>query len=515
VTGAREEQAGAESFRAGGARLSVEPPLGLPMIGFVRRHQPAQASAGDLEVTVAAFERGTTRALVIGVDTLGIQGEEADALRGRVAAATGADPAAVLLNWNHTHCAPPGGRSLLRLCGTIEGESRDASLAYVGFLHEQVIAAARLAVSRLEEARVTWGLGSCDLAVNRRERTAEGRVILGWNEDGIVDRQVPVLQAQRRDGSAIATVVGYGCHTVAVGPDVLAYSADYPGPLRDAVRDWTGGECVYLQGAAGNVLPRVGFATDFAPAAEMGRRLALAALGALAGRDAWATEHARIADGSVTPISRYERRVLPSPLPALEAVELDVELPLLPLPTAQEIAALRADADAALDAAVAAGAGPGEVNVLRYETTWAQMTEQAIQDGSARQAVSGPVHALRIGDGAIVTGPGEIFSEIGMAVRERSPAAVTLYAGYTNDIITYFAAASAYPHGGYEPGYGNRSFGLPAQVTPECDGRLVAAGLDALAQLFPDAPPRAAGDDLLAAGRPLQPPPTPTASPSR
>lgn len=507
----------ATSFRAGAARLPVEPPLGLPMIGFVRRHEPAQASAGDLEVTAVAFERDATRALVIGVDTLAIQGEEADALRARVAAATGAEPAAVLLNWNHTHCAPPGGRSLLRLCGTLEQELGDAALAYVDFLHDQVVAAARLAVSRLEDARVTWGLGHCDLAVNRRERTAEGRVILGWNEDGIVDRQVPAMQAQRRDGSAIATVVGYGCHTVAVGPDVLAYSADYPAPLRDAVREWTGGECVYLQGAAGNVLPRVGFARSLEPATRMGRRLALAALGALAGRDAWATEHARVADGSVTPISRYVKRTLPTPPPALEAVELDVELPLLPLPSPEEIAALRAAADAALEAAVATGADPGEVNVLRYESTWARMTEQAIRDGSARPSVNGPVHALRIGDGAIVTGPGEIFSEIGLAVRERSPAAVTLYAGYTNDLITYFASASAYPHGGYEPGYGNRSFGLPAQVAPECDGLLVGAGVDALARVFADAPAVSsrADDDLLASGRPLAPPPFPIATPGR
>lgn len=511
-------QAGPEaaSFRAGAARLPVEPPLGLPMIGFVRRHQVADGSAGDLEVTAVAFERGATRALVIGVDTLAIQGEEADALRGRVAAATGAAPAAVLLNWNHTHCAPPGSRRLLRLCGTVEEELAGACGDYVDFLHEQVIAAARIAVSRLEEARVTWAAGSCDLAVNRRERTPQGRTILGWNEEGIVDRQVPVLQAQRRDGSAIATVVGYGCHTVAVGPDVLAYSADYPGPLRDAVRDWTGGECVYLQGAAGNVLPRVGFATDFAPAAAMGRRVALAALSALDGRDAWAHRFARVADGSVTPISRYVREPLQTPAPALEAVELDVELPLQPLPAHDEIAALRAAADAALDAAVARGADPGEVNVLRYEATWARMSEQAIADGTATASVGGPVHALRIGDGAIVTGPGEIFSEIGLAVRERSPAAVTLYAGYTNDLITYFATAAAYPAGGYEPGYGNRSFGLPSQVAPECDARLVRAGLDALAQVFPDVaalPP--AGDDLRASGRAPAVPGAPVERPSR
>ncbi len=43
---------------------------------------------------------------------------------------------------------------------------------------------------------------------------------------------------------------------------------------------------------------------------------------------------------------------------------------------------------------------------------------------------------------------------------------MTLYAGYTNGIVTYFPTAAEFPLGGYEPDYGNRSFGQVAQVTP-------------------------------------------------
>ena len=156
--------------------------------------------------------------------------------------------------------------------------------------------------------RPAWGVGRCDEAVNRRERLADGRVILGWDPDGMVDPQVPVLQLQRRDGSALATLVGFGCHTVAAGPEVLAYSADFAGPLRAAVRAWTGGECVFLQGAAGNVLPRVAFAPTLGPARAMGRRLALAALAAVADRPAWGRAFDRSHDGSVTPFHLYRPR---------------------------------------------------------------------------------------------------------------------------------------------------------------------------------------------------------------
>src|SRR5205823_1614179 len=120
-------------------------------------------------------------------------------------------------------------------------------------------------------------------AVNRRQRDEDGMVRkIGWNPSGLVDLSVPCLQATRPDGSAIATVVGYGCHTVTTGIGLLSYSPDYPGPLRDLVRQVTGGECVFLQGAGGNVMPRVAFDDTGEAPVRLGRRLAIEALHALA-----------------------------------------------------------------------------------------------------------------------------------------------------------------------------------------------------------------------------------------
>lgn len=497
------------SFEAGAAALSIEPPLGLPMVGFVRRHEPARWSAGDLEATAVVVAGPGGRGVIVGIDTLGIQAPEVDELRARVAAASEAEPAAVLLNFNHTHCAPPGSALLARMGGAMDGDDEPdpAVGAYMRTLHDRVVEVVRLAASRLEEARPAWGVGWLPDSVNRRERLADGRVILGWEPGGMVDWQVPTLGLVRRDGSSVATVVGYGCHTVSVGPDVLAYSADFAGPMRVAVRAWTGGECVFLQGAGGNVLPRVAFARDLEPSRRLGRRLALAALAALADRPAWPTRYRRFDDGSVTPFHLYRPESWDGDdVPPVRAEELAAELPLLPLPSLAEVTAERERADARLAEAAARGADEGERNTIRYDVLWARRTERAIAAGTAPSAVTGPVHALRIGDGAIVTGPGEVFSEIGLAVRERSPAEVTLYAGYTNGLISYFPAASEYAHGGYEPSYGNRTFALPAQVAPECDAILVRTGLDALRRCFPERRDPAP-DGLLASGAPPAVPP--------
>ena len=71
--------------------------------------------------------------------------------------------------------------------------------------------------------------------VNPRELEADLLLKAASRLQTIVDNQVTVLQARRPDESAIATVVGFGCHPVTTGYDMYVYSSDFPGPLRDVV----------------------------------------------------------------------------------------------------------------------------------------------------------------------------------------------------------------------------------------------------------------------------------------
>jgi neutral ceramidase len=478
------------------------------MLGVVRRAEPAGDRCGPLEVTACAFESDAARVVICGVDTLAVQSPEADELRARVASATGADPAGVLLNWNHTHHAPPGGRSCYGMFGERDPAPDEATIAYVDRLHDAVVEVCREAVQRLEPARVRWGLGYADESVNRRERDADGMVRrIAWNADGMVDRSVPTLQAVRPDGSAIATIVGYACHTVTTGIGFIGYSPDYPGPMRELVRTLTGGECVFLQGAAGNIMPRFAFDDTLTEFERMGRRLGLEALHAVADRPAWPAELVETSFQSGTQVVLFRWNPVEEQVPALAAVEERIELPLLPLPSLEEAAAMRERAEAEYDAAVERGAGEPELRMLRYHgLNFARRTEAEIASGNPRTAVAASVHAVRIGDGAIVTAPGEIFAEIGMAVRERSPADVTLFAGYTNGCISYIPAASEYPLGGYEPTYGHKTYGLPAQVSPVSDGLLVETGTRLVRSLFPERSMPETSDWLASGALPSAPP---------
>jgi neutral ceramidase len=489
-------------FRAGSASLPLEPPLGLPMIGFVRQRHGALGYGIPLEVGAIALERGETRVVLCGVDIVGIDAPEIGPVLDRVAAATGAAPEGILLNWSHTHLAPTGGRLHGAIFGELDDDAQFAVDAFARVVQDKIVSAARLAVERLEPAGVVWGQGVADVAVNRRERSEggfNGGTILGWNPDELVDRQVTTLQARRPDETVIATLVGYGCHPVTTGYDMYVYSADFPGPLRRVVRAATGGECVFFQGAGGNVLPRFAFTDDEAEAERMGSRIAVAALESVADRLATPVELVRVDEGSVTPISKYRRVQLDVDAPALTAAAETVTIPLMPHPALEEISALREQYDSELEAARATG-DVGKVKVAYYHAKWARLIEQQLRDGTAPTEMRGPVHAVRIGDGVIVTGPGETFSEYGIAVKERSPGTPTLYAGYTNEILGYLPTAAEYQFGGYEAGYGYKSVGLPSLFDSSVEEILVSTGVRLAERLFPEAEPWDADRGWLAAG---------------
>ena len=84
---------------------------------------------------------------------------------------------------------------------------------------------------------------------------------------------------------------------------MFVYSADFPGPMRRLVRDVTGGECVFLQSAGGNVLPRVAFTDDEREAEAMGWRIATEALHAVADRLVTPVHMFRMQERSVMAIS--------------------------------------------------------------------------------------------------------------------------------------------------------------------------------------------------------------------
>ena len=482
---------------AGAAEADITPPFPVDLLGYVRRPLAARSAYEPLRATACVLrdEGDGTTVVIIGADVVGLTTPMADRIRARVGDVVGCDPAAVLLNSSHTHAAPwPG--ATIKLGGEFD-DWTETELRYWDSIPDRYASVALLALGRMEPARVSGAVGNAPgLAVNRRERTADGRTILGWNRDGVRDDSVvPIRVDGLEDGaplipSAIATLVSFACHPVVIGPDVPGAGPDFVGPLRDSLSSELrpGAVTVFLQGAAGDALPLEAFRDDELAvlAADLfGRRVALEAHHAIADAHPWAVEIDRTDWGSVTPISLYRRRLADEQPPqTLRSARRIVSLPLLDLPSVADLE--RELEERRLDLAARADRGETRVtmNPIRYHIAWLQTMLAQEAAGGRATAIDGEVWAARLGDCAIVGAPGEIFGAIGTAVRRRSPAPVTIFAGYSQGSLGYVATPDEYPFGGYEPAVSHRGYGQPAPFSPEVAGIIERTALDLLEGLF-------------------------------
>ena len=93
--------------------------------------------------------------------------------------------------------------------------------------------------------------------------------------------------------------------------------------------------------------------------------------------------------------------------------------------------------------------------------------------GDAPEETRTWVQALRIGDLALVSAPGELFVELGLEIKRRSPFAQTMVLELANDSVGYLPTRRAYEEGAYEPEASLFGPGVGEQIA---EGPLVRLG---------------------------------------
>jgi neutral ceramidase len=107
----------ATNLRAGVARVTISPPIGIPMSGFAGRG-PAAGLHDDLTATALVLEglrahladdppdNGITRLAIIACDLLFLRTEEVHAVRRAVGRLTDVPPEHLVVACSHTHYSP-------------------------------------------------------------------------------------------------------------------------------------------------------------------------------------------------------------------------------------------------------------------------------------------------------------------------------------------------------------------------------------------------------------------------
>jgi hypothetical protein len=361
----------------------ITPPLGVDLAGYgFYLDRRAASVLDDLQCRAVHLRAGDHSLLLISCDIIGFAVDDADAIRGRIAAAHGLPREAVLLAATHTHSGPatqpmPG-------LGDIDAAYRDR-------LRALILEAAAEAVSAPRPAEYSYALEAIEpLGYNRRKNDFRG-----------ID---PVLKAVIfRTPDRKLYLLSYACHAVVFGRKSHV-SADWPGAVVREIEK-AGDRAVFFQGFCGDVDPVLqmnrwgeGTADDLLDIADLVRRR----------------------------LVRAERYAVPQPDPRLAAAELRIDVPLA-------IYDKRAIERKAAAFEKTYSQFPG---AARFAQDWRGRALAAAPVMRKSPAVRNvPIQALDIGGLKLVALPGEIFGEIGLKLQASDPPLVPV--GYANGDIGY------------------------------------------------------------------------------
>lgn len=423
-------------LKAGIASVDITPPVGVDMTGFAGRPSGAVGIHDPLYAKALVLDDGSTKLAVVTTDLLSLDFELVDKTRSLIEE-VGIPPTNVMLNSSHTHSGP----ATISLHGLGEPDP-----AYLDVLYRKIIGAVIMANDRLFPAKLGYGRGAVQIGVNRREKRADGNMVLGTNPQGAIARYVDVIRvdedSDKRDACTKAIFFSHAAHPVVLGGSNLLISADYPGYATSTVemikKEST---AMFAQGCCGNINSNpVG--RTFKDAKRLGTILGSAVIGV-------AEQIESIDEVELNAESKMLKLPLQDPLPESEAQKLVDQY-------AEELTKVKEQ-------------GLGRPHSYRAQGMydWASDMLKLSREGNVERFQKFETQVMKIGDIALVGLSGEVFVDFALEIDERAPSNInTVVMGYTNGCIGYVPTEDAYPEGGYEVDTAYKYYGT-LMIKPE------------------------------------------------
>lgn len=417
------DPAHAADLRVGAASVVITPAVGAPMAGY---YSP-RAAAGvddDLHAKAIVVERDGAKVAMVVCDLISMPRPVADDARRLIQQSLGLPAERVMISATHTHTGP------VLPAGSSRDPSEEGGLAtakeYVQTLPGLIARSVEAANQNLRPAKISVAIGREDrLSFNRRFHMKDGTV--GWNPGklnpnivrpvGPVDPEVPVVFFESADGKPVATYVNFAMHLDTVSGTRI--SSDYPHTLSTILAKLKGPEMVtvFSIGAAGDINH-----IDVSSGEKQGGP----------------QEARRIGTVLAGEVIKSYARLRPATTFAPRGRSELVELELAPI-TPQEVEQARK---------VAVKFGKDAPTFLERVHAY-KVLDVAAREGKPLEA---EVQAIALGeDLAFVALPGEIFVELGLAIKEQSPYRHTIIAELANGSIGYVPTRRAFTEGNYEP----------------------------------------------------------------
>ena len=418
-------------FRAGIARVDITPDGPIWMAGYASRDHVSEGVAQDLWAKALALEDGKGgRVVILTVEVIGIPRGLADLVAARVQKRYGLERRELLINASHIHSGPAIQGVLETMWDLPPGETARIH-AYTMKLADDLVSVVGAALGQLAPATVSFGEGSADFAMNRREPTPNG-IKLGKNPNGARDTSVPVIEIKKTDGEPLAVLFGYACHNTTVDGSFYQLAGDYAGfAAAQLEASHPGATAMFLMLCGGDIDPQPRGTLDLAKL--HGAQLASAVEGSLG----------------------QKMRTLKGPIQtAFKVIDLNLQ------PYTRED----------LEKQLASSEPVCRRNAARLLKAW--------NEGQPVRRVPYPIQAVRLDkDLAIVALGGEPMVEYDLRIKRTlaTPKRGLIVAGYSNDVMAYIPTARILKEGGYEASESMMYYGLPGPFEGEIEEKILAA----------------------------------------
>jgi hypothetical protein len=402
---------------AGTAKIDITPTREVWMDGMIRSHRsegvhdPLFARA----LVLANSREPRDMFAIVSVDLCLLSAADSSAARQGVAGQVGIPTQQTIIATVHTHSGPA-------TVGFFNPPEPD----YTRGLLERLVALVAQAAGSLEPVAVGVASGREDTISHYRRLLADdGHVVMNWESYpaehivgplGAADTEVGVFKVTAAEDSQQVKCIlfNHAGHPNVMSGDNYLLSADYPGAAARLLEQEWGALAMFVNGAQGTM-----------------------DIDGLRHRDWEGLERAGAALAQA--VSETARAAVPSPDVRLRSGAVGYTVPARTIADAewawaQEI--LRRSGGKVQP--LADGVGDDYLAVLYRDLRRVQGQEVPIEQ-----------ICLAVGDAAFITFPGELYTEIGMEIKARSPFARTYIIGLANGEVGYVPTRKAISEGGY------------------------------------------------------------------
>ena len=397
-----------KEFLVGLKKEKITPEIGVRLGGYPNQRR-SEKVLDDLYVSALAIKQDEKTFVWISVDVCTMGDFIVNPIKEKLYKDFGIEPDNVICSAIHTHSGP------LTFGSAGWGEPNTEYINSI--LIPKTIEATKKALDSLKPAVMGVGLGKSYAGINRREMK-DGEIILGQNPDGPYDPQMTILSFKTTDGENIGTFIHLAIHPTGCGASP-SITRDWPGVMVDRIEKITSAPCMFVNGAIGDVGPKLsnGMTTAYD---EL-----MLEVGEIAANDAQ-----KIYDT----ISEYK-------VPELKLLAEDIFFPCEEPPSYESVLA-----------DIEAMGNPDDlIEIAIKQYAYLQDIKKMYENGKEfKKGLNVRVASVSFDDFAFLSLPFEFFCNISLAIRENSPFENTVTAGLSNGYVCYLPTEDQIPFGGYE-----------------------------------------------------------------